>query len=261
MCFLELRTTRLKSAKMMNRGCLLIFSIITTQLMPFKEALECMMGEYKVNGQCCPTCHPGYRVHETCSLMTGTTCVPCDPGTYTAHRSGLKDCLQCKVCDPAFGLVTRRECSPISNTVCGCSPGYFCTNMKDDDCEMCVAHRVCTPGQYVKSRGTERNNTICEECQAGTFSPNGTLDQCLPWTNCTTQGSFEEKPGTNTTDALCSPKSNLQLTLIGILFIIIIAVIAFIAFIILVVTLVRKTTEKQEGGRTHQNESSSKLMM
>ncbi|XP_027731574.1 tumor necrosis factor receptor superfamily member 14-like isoform X2 [Vombatus ursinus] len=171
--------------------------------MPFKEAQECMVGEYKVDGQCCPTCHPGYRVQETCSIITGTTCVPCDPGTYTAHQSGLKECLQCKVCDPAFGLVTRRACSPTSDTVCGCSSGYFCSNMKDDDCEMCVAHRVCTPGQYMKSRGTERNNTICEECQAGTFSPNGTLGQCLPWTKFSS--SINEGPSSPEAVSLLRP--------------------------------------------------------
>ncbi|XP_074153744.1 tumor necrosis factor receptor superfamily member 5-like [Sminthopsis crassicaudata] len=104
----------------------------------------------------------------------------------------------------------RRECSSTSNTVCGCSPGYFCTDMKDDDCELCVPHRVCSPGQYVKSRGTERNNTICEECQAGTFSTNGTLDRCLPWTNCTAQGLDEARPGTAISDARCSQDSHYQ---------------------------------------------------
>ncbi|XP_036602401.1 tumor necrosis factor receptor superfamily member 14-like [Trichosurus vulpecula] len=194
---------------MVNRGYLMIFSMFTmAQLIPFKKALECMVAEYEVDGQCCPTCRAGYRVNETCTIMTGTTCVACDPGTYTAHQSGLKECLQCKVCDSESGLVTRRECSSTSNTVCGCSPGYFCTGMKND-CEMCVRHQVCIPGQYVKSRGTERSNTICEACQAGTFSPNGTLDQCLPWTNCTAQGLSEEMPGTDTTDALCSSESTL----------------------------------------------------
>ncbi|XP_020831405.1 tumor necrosis factor receptor superfamily member 5-like isoform X2 [Phascolarctos cinereus] len=189
-----------------NRLRLTIFSIITTQLMPFKEALECMVGEYKVDGQCCPTCHP------------------------------------------AFGLVTRRECSPISNTVCGCSPGYFCTNMKDDDCEMCVAHRVCTPGQYVKSRGTERNNTICEKCQAGTFSPNGTLGQCLPWTNCTAQGLFEEKPGTDTMDTLCSMQGNPPLGFIGtpIIIIIIIIIVTFVITVISIIMIFVRRKKNRE---------------
>ncbi|XP_036602403.1 tumor necrosis factor receptor superfamily member 14-like isoform X2 [Trichosurus vulpecula] len=168
---------------MVIRGYLMMLSIIMTRLIPYKEALECMVGEYEVDGQCCPICHAGYRVHETCTIMTGTTCVACDPGTYTAHQSGLKECLQCKVCDPEFGFMTIKECSSTSNTVCDCSPGYFCADMKGDDCELCVHHQVCTPGQYVKSRGTKRKNTICETCPEETFSFNGTLRQCLLWTN------------------------------------------------------------------------------
>ncbi|KAM9039136.1 uncharacterized protein ACOB8E_020605 isoform 2-T2 [Sarcophilus harrisii] len=116
-------------------------------------------------------------------MKEGTFCIPCDPGTYITHKHVLKKCLPCKVCDTEFGLVTRRECSSTSNTMCGCSPGYFCIDMKDDDCELCAPHQVCNPGQYVKSKGTERKNTICENCQAGTFSMNGTLNFCLPWTN------------------------------------------------------------------------------
>ncbi|XP_072464703.1 tumor necrosis factor receptor superfamily member 14-like isoform X2 [Notamacropus eugenii] len=239
---------------MVNRCSLAMFSIfITTQFIPFKEALECLVGEYEVDGECCPTCHPGYRVNETCSIMTGTMCVPCDPGTYTAHQSGLKECLQCKVCDPELGLVTKRECSSTSNTVCGCHPDYFCIIMKDD-CEQCEPHQVCAPGQYVKSRGTERSNTICEKCQAGTYSPNGTLAQCLPWTNCTAQGSSEEKPGTDTTDALCSPQSKPVLIFIIIPFIIIIV----IAIIILGVWFVRrKMNQKRAYSIERRNEASN----
>ncbi|XP_043849795.1 tumor necrosis factor receptor superfamily member 14-like [Dromiciops gliroides] len=195
---------------MVKQVCFLMFSmVIITQLIPFMEALECEAGKYKVDGQCCPPCHAGFRLNMSCDIRKPTMCVLCNPGTYTARQNVMKECLQCKVCDPALGLVTRRECSPTSDTVCSCAPGFFCRNMRDDDCQKCMVHRVCNPGQYVKSRGTKRNNTICEKCPAGTFSPNGTLHYCLPWTNCSTQGLSEEKPGTDTTDALCSSQSNL----------------------------------------------------
>ncbi|XP_036598499.1 tumor necrosis factor receptor superfamily member 14-like isoform X2 [Trichosurus vulpecula] len=166
----------------------------------------------------------------------------------------------CYPCDPESGFMTRWECSSTSNTVCGCSPGHFCANMKDDDCETCVRHRVCDPGQYMKSRGTERNNTNCEKCQAGTFSPNGTLGQCLPWTNCTAQGLFEEKPGTDTKDELCSPYSNYQLTFIIIPFIaiVVIAVIAAAA-IILVVKLVRRKKNQADHIRADMKDDDCEL--
>ncbi|XP_043849798.1 tumor necrosis factor receptor superfamily member 14-like [Dromiciops gliroides] len=201
---------------------------IITQLIPFMEALKCMAGESEVDGQCCPTCPPGFRVHEPCRTVRGITCVPCEPGTYTAQQSVLKKCLQCKVCDPALGFLTRKECSSTSNTVCSCSPGYFCASMKDDDCEMCIAHRDCSLGQYVKSRGTQRKNTICERCPAGTFSPSRPLHYCLSWTNCRAQGLSEEKPGTDTTDALCSLHSNFQPRIIIILNMVIISVLEFV---------------------------------
>uniref|UniRef100_A0A7N4PNV3 TNFR-Cys domain-containing protein n=1 Tax=Sarcophilus harrisii TaxID=9305 RepID=A0A7N4PNV3_SARHA len=120
----------------------------------------------------------GYKLHGMCSIMRGTMCVPCDPGTYTAHENVLKKCFQCKVCDPELGLVTRRECSSTSNTVCSCSSGYFCTDTKDDNCEKCVGPRVCSPGQYVKSRGmpapspsTQRPRTIIGCCPNFPVSP------------------------------------------------------------------------------------------
>ncbi|XP_074162595.1 tumor necrosis factor receptor superfamily member 14-like [Sminthopsis crassicaudata] len=167
-------------------------------------------GLYEVDGECCYPCDPGYRRVGPCNITRGTRCLSCDPGTYTTHKHVLNNCLLCKVCNSELGLVTKRECSSTSNTVCGCSPGYFCSDIKDDDCELCVPHRVCSPGQYMKSRGTERNNTICEKCQAGTFSKNWTLDQCLPWTKCTDLGLSEERPGTAITDARCSQDSHHQ---------------------------------------------------
>ncbi|XP_068935529.1 tumor necrosis factor receptor superfamily member 14-like isoform X1 [Petaurus breviceps papuanus] len=228
---------------MESRGCLAIFCIITTQLILFKEVVLCMMGQYDVDGECCYPCHAGYRINGTCSIMTGTTCVPCDPGTYTVHQSGLKECLQCNFCDSEFGFMTRRECSSISNTVCGCSPGHYCNEMKDDDCKLCLPHRVCAPGQYVKSQGTEGSNTICEDCQKGMFSPNGSLGHCLLWTNCTAQGLFEEKPGTDTRDALCSTHSNLQLRLIVMLSTVVIILI-FISFICVVFVRRKKNLQR-----------------
>ncbi|XP_051844716.1 tumor necrosis factor receptor superfamily member 14-like isoform X5 [Antechinus flavipes] len=168
------------------------------------------VGLYEADGECCYPCDPGYKRVGPCNITGGTRCVPCDPGTYTTHKHVLNKCLLCKVCNSELGLVTRRECSSTSNTVCGCSTNYFCIDMKDDNCELCVPHQVCSPGQYVKSKGTERNNTICEKCQAGTFSTNGTLDRCLPWTNCTAQGLYEERPGTVITDAQCSQDSHHQ---------------------------------------------------
>ncbi|XP_074074781.1 tumor necrosis factor receptor superfamily member 14-like isoform X2 [Macrotis lagotis] len=149
-------------------------------LIPTTEALNCMKGQYKVNGLCCSSCLPGTRVQRPCTTESPTMCLPCDLGSYTMHENPHKKCLPCRTCDSELGFMTKWECTRTSNTICGCSPNYFCAYMKDDDCKKCEP--LCHPGQYVKSLGTNRNDTICEKCLEGTFSPNGTLDQCLPWT-------------------------------------------------------------------------------
>ncbi|XP_074074775.1 tumor necrosis factor receptor superfamily member 5-like isoform X2 [Macrotis lagotis] len=67
------------------------------------------------------------------------------------------------------------------------------------------------PISAIEQAQTETTPSV-KSAQVGTFSPNGTLGKCLPWTNCTAQGLAEEKPGTDTSDAICSTKSGLQST-------------------------------------------------
>ncbi|XP_027621229.1 tumor necrosis factor receptor superfamily member 14 isoform X3 [Tupaia chinensis] len=152
----------------------------------------CTEEEYPVGAQCCPKCSPGYHVKYTCGELTGTVCVPCHPGTYTTHHNGLSECLQCRVCEPAMGLVTRRNCSSTENTVCGCSQGHFCDVRDGDHCIVCRPLTVCRPGQRVLERGTESQDTMCQDCPPGTFSLNGTQEECQPWTStgpCVTSSS------------------------------------------------------------------------
>ncbi|XP_054440000.1 tumor necrosis factor receptor superfamily member 14 isoform X2 [Pteronotus mesoamericanus] len=164
----------------------------------------CKQDEYPVGGSCCPKCSPGYRVKQACEEHRVTLCVPCTAGTYTAHLNGLQECLQCRVCDRDMGQVTRKECSRTADTVCGCAHGHFCVSHDGDECAVCSPHSVCRPGQRVRGAGSEQQDTVCEDCPPGTFSPNGTLADCLPWTQCS--GLFEKqaKPGTNSRDVTCS---------------------------------------------------------
>uniref|UniRef100_A0A673TP98 TNFR-Cys domain-containing protein n=1 Tax=Suricata suricatta TaxID=37032 RepID=A0A673TP98_SURSU len=166
---------------------------------------QCEEGEYPVGAECCPKCSPGYRVKEACGELTGTVCVPCDPGTYTAHFNGLSECLQCHVCDPAMGLVARRKCTRTENTVCVCGQGHFCVSESGDDCVECRPHSACRPGQRVRERGTEWQDTVCEDCPPGTFSPSGTLEECQPWTKCNSSFQRLVNPGTSSSDVTCSP--------------------------------------------------------
>uniref|UniRef100_K9IZM2 Putative tumor necrosis factor receptor superfamily member 14 n=1 Tax=Desmodus rotundus TaxID=9430 RepID=K9IZM2_DESRO len=165
---------------------------------------SCKADEYPVGDYCCPKCRPGYRVKEACRGSKATLCAPCTRGTFTAHLNGLDQCLQCRVCDPDMGLVTRQKCSSTANTVCGCDQGHFCVSHDGDQCAECRAHSVCRPGQRVQAAGTEHRDTVCEDCPPGTFSPNGTLAACQPWTQCSRPLQVQAKPGTNSTDVTCS---------------------------------------------------------
>lgn len=56
-----------------------------------------------------------------------------------------------------MGLVTWQECSSWNDTVCRCSPGYFCETQEGDHCSLCLPHATCPPGQRVQSRGELSN--------------------------------------------------------------------------------------------------------
>ncbi|XP_037354582.2 tumor necrosis factor receptor superfamily member 14-like [Talpa occidentalis] len=162
----------------------------------------CTEEEYLVGAECCPKCSPGYRVKQACGEYTGTVCVRCAPGTYTAHLNGLKECLPCRDCSPALGLETRRECSTTGDAVCGCAPGHVCVLEHGDSCTQCQPHTACRPGQSVRQRGTEQQDTLCEDCPPGTFSPDGTLEQCQPHVACRPGQSVRQR-GTERQDTLC----------------------------------------------------------
>ncbi|XP_070259996.1 tumor necrosis factor receptor superfamily member 14-like isoform X1 [Myotis yumanensis] len=176
---------------------------------------SCKEEEFPTGAMCCPKCRPGYLVQEACGELTGTVCVACTPGTYTAHLNGLPECLPCRVCDPGLGQVTRWNCSTRTNTVCGCGRGHFCERQDGDSCVQCRRHSVCRPGQRVQETGTEWQDTLCEDCQPGTFSAGGTQAGCTPWTRevtrvpggaarCSGPFDWEATPGTSSTDVTCS---------------------------------------------------------
>lgn len=170
----------------------------------------CKEEEYAVGTECCPKCSPGYHVVQACGELTGTVCAPCSGKTYTAHHNGLDSCLRCRECHQALGLVTRRPCSSTADAVCGCGQDSFCVSRHGDHCTACRPHTTCRPGQRVQERGTESRDTVCADCPLGTFSPNGTLERCQPWTRilsprCSPWLMTEAKPGTSSTDATCSP--------------------------------------------------------
>ncbi|XP_066500438.1 uncharacterized protein [Hoplias malabaricus] len=167
----------------------------------------CARAEYEINGECCPMCAPGNRVFTHCTIETSTTCVPCPESTYTDAPNGLIDCLACSVCDDGQGLEIKSACIRSSNTVCEPLDGYYCIDQLGGNCLQATEHKECSPGQYIKQRGTLFTDTECADCSDYTFS-NGSLQICQPHTGCEDLGLKEIKAGTNSTDAECGNKTS-----------------------------------------------------
>lgn len=94
-----------------------------------------------------------------------------------------------------------------------------CYDDDDDPDTACVPWTTCSPGSYVKEKGTDTSDRSCEECAAGfystidnstaclacedgTFAAEDGATSCEAWTACDWSESTS-KSGTSTTDAKC----------------------------------------------------------
>ncbi|XP_075577705.1 tumor necrosis factor receptor superfamily member 14 [Pelecanus crispus] len=158
---------------------LVVVLVLVVRLDP-ADALDCGLGEYPIGAECCPMCAAGLRVFKHCTANSSTTCIPCVGDTYTDHPNGLEHCRKCKLCDKGANLVPEITCSYTKNTVCGCLPGYFCSYVGTEDCELCQRYTVCSPGTMVKERGTKTTDNMCEACPPGTTSTANMSYSCIP---------------------------------------------------------------------------------
>ncbi|KAL6459121.1 hypothetical protein MHYP_G00325930 [Metynnis hypsauchen] len=166
----------------------------------------CQRAEYEVNGECCPMCAAGNHVYRHCTVDTSTTCVPCPESSYTDEPNGLIKCCSCTVCDYGQGLRVKAPCTRSSDTVCEPLDGYYCTEQHRGGCKRAMKHKNCSPGQYIKQKGTSFKDTECAECPDGTFS-SGSLQICQQHSKCEDLGLTEIKAGTLSSDAECGNKT------------------------------------------------------
>uniref|UniRef100_A0A3B4EEH7 TNFR-Cys domain-containing protein n=1 Tax=Pygocentrus nattereri TaxID=42514 RepID=A0A3B4EEH7_PYGNA len=159
----------------------------------------CARAEYEINGECCPMCAAGNYVYRHCTVDTSTNCVPCPESTYTDEPNCFINCFSCTVCDS--GKV-KTSCSRSLDTACEPLDGSYCTAQQGGSCRRAEKHKNCSPGQYIKHRGTSFKDTECAECPDGTFS-NGSLQICQPHSKCEDLGLTEIKVGTLSSDAEC----------------------------------------------------------
>ncbi|XP_047656309.1 tumor necrosis factor receptor superfamily member 14-like isoform X2 [Tachysurus fulvidraco] len=147
------------------------------------------------------------HVYRHCTEFVSTTCVPC-VDSFTSEPTDLLQCFSCAVCDTGQGLQVKTACTRISDTVCEPLEGLYCTNYEKGSCTQAAEHTQCRPGQYIKQKGTARDDAECAECKNGTYS-DGSLEMCKLHTKCEDLGLDEIKPGTTISDVECGNKINL----------------------------------------------------
>ncbi|XP_021472583.2 tumor necrosis factor receptor superfamily member 14 isoform X1 [Oncorhynchus mykiss] len=205
---------------------------------------KCGPAEYKSNtGQCCPMCGKGLVVRKDCTLESSTSCIPCTGQTYMNAANGLDKCFPCSPCDPGQGLYILMACTTTSNSICHVLNGYYCTSSSaGNECTFALRHTLCSPGQRVKVPGTKTTDTVCEECQHGSYSQHGV--NCTAWTDCKAIGQYKTEDGSQTRDVVCGKSEeslrNRAIVLVPS------SVLLFVVFIfVLFVTKGKETKENQ----------------
>ncbi|XP_035014818.1 tumor necrosis factor receptor superfamily member 14-like isoform X2 [Hippoglossus stenolepis] len=166
----------------------------------------CDTQEYRTQAaECCPMCHEGTFVQSDCTPLSGTRCRPCDNGTYMDQPNGLKKCFSCSSCVADNGLFVWQKCTNKTDTVCDVLNGFFCKSLAEvTGCSMAEKHTRCAAGQRIKEPGTDRTDTVCEDCLMGFFSHDGV--KCTPWTICS-ETQVQVKDGDPRADVICSSAS------------------------------------------------------
>ncbi|XP_026188508.1 tumor necrosis factor receptor superfamily member 9a [Mastacembelus armatus] len=139
---------------------------------------------------CCEACHPGNRLVKKCGPNPKELCKPCERKTFTVIPAAIS-CTPCRQCIGA--LVTVKNCTATSNTICSCKEGLICG---DDSCSFCT--EKCDKGQ----EPTEDRS--CRPCPDGMFSDQ-IQQKCKPWsTKCPNEGEYIVDKGNRFTDIKCN---------------------------------------------------------
>ncbi|XP_059909687.1 tumor necrosis factor receptor superfamily member 14-like [Gadus macrocephalus] len=196
---------------------------------------KCRQAEYRVGGECCPTCPPGMHVSRHCTEFRSTSCASCTEGTFQDGDNGREQCFACQHCDAGLALKVKKSCSSTSDAVCEVLDGFFCIDSNRGGCRAAQRHTVCSPGHYIGQRGTADKDTECFHCTDGTFS-DGASSSCQSHRNCESVGLKLMRPGTDSTDSECGEHGAHAGLVAGI----VIGVILVMALIIVAIILGKK---------------------
>ncbi|XP_074540276.1 tumor necrosis factor receptor superfamily member 11B-like [Halichoeres trimaculatus] len=178
---------------MMIFPVLLLFSMTSRGVSdPTYEHQNSVTGETHL----CTMCPPGTHMSAHCSATSPTKCEPCKNHHYTEMWNYLPRCLYCStVCTGNMEVET--ECSAVNDRVCRCKDGFYMTH------DFCVRHLECAPGHGVLTKGTSREDTVCQRCSDGSFSNSSSaVDECVNHQTCA-DDQVVLMPGSALQDTLC----------------------------------------------------------
>ncbi|XP_060905286.1 tumor necrosis factor receptor superfamily member 5 isoform X1 [Labrus mixtus] len=157
--------------------------------------------KYLKDERCCDKCPAGSYVRAECDNTKKTECGECGRGFFTATKNYMFKCLACRNCSLEKNRRKVKDCDAHEDTVCECETGFFC---KNDQCDHCQKVKTCGLGQGVKAKATRTNDTMCADCEKGTFSNVTDFHSaCQTHTRCEDLGRVLKTLGTPKADAIC----------------------------------------------------------
>ncbi|XP_031700903.1 tumor necrosis factor receptor superfamily member 9a [Anarrhichthys ocellatus] len=150
----------------------------------------CLSWTPKGENVCCEACHPGHHLVSDCGPRPKDLCTPCEPGKFAENPKN-KWCTRCTQCVGAQVYV--KQCTPTTDTQCGCKEGLTCGNAR---CTFCV--QKCDKGQEPTDK------RLCRPCPDGTFNDQS-HQMCKPWsTRCPDPEQMIVAKGDALTDIKCA---------------------------------------------------------
>ncbi|XP_028303398.1 tumor necrosis factor receptor superfamily member 11B-like [Gouania willdenowi] len=155
----------------------------------------------EMEGRCCDKCSPGTYLDKFCSENYQTTCAPCKEGSFADEYHSYDRCVECDSCQQVY----EKNCTPTTNAVCACYPGFLCSN---SICSHCQKNK-CVAGESLKktvvSSGLELQEytyRCVDLCLMDEYFDEKS-NLCKPRKQCHAYGLIEQLPRNKTHDSVC----------------------------------------------------------
>ncbi|XP_048881532.1 tumor necrosis factor receptor superfamily member 5 isoform X2 [Brienomyrus brachyistius] len=167
------------------------------------NSLQCdNQTQYPQENTCCNFCEPGYRLENPCKGGSpNPKCKKCNPGFYMDTYNKERQCHTCFDCTMKYMMYVL-HCTSTSNSVCGCVPGYRCTDTACSNCKRITSETPDTPPEGLEKLTPTEAAETSAPCEPGAFYSE-TFRKCEKHKNCTSLGLSVVTAGNSTHDAVC----------------------------------------------------------